>query len=236
MNLILITEAEAAVSPCVLSDARAGHLRTFLHARVGSTFRVGIVNGRQGIATVTAVDERSVAFTFQCTEPSLKPWYDLILALPRPRSLRRILFQSAAMGVRKIFLVGAAKVEKSYFSMHLLREEEYTPVLIDGLMQGKTTVLPQIMVLPKLRDLWAALPAEDTLRLIANPATEQSVFPSAEGFPVIAVGPDGGWTEQENAAFAGHGFRSITLGARPLRTDTAAIALPAVVQDRLNYR
>ena len=120
--------------------------------------------------------------------------------------------------------------------MHLLREEEYTPVLIDGLMQGKTTVLPQIMVLPKLRDLWAALPAEDTLRLIANPATEQSVFSSVEGFPVIAVGPDGGWTEQENAAFAGHGFRSITLGVRPLRTDTAAIALPAVVQDRLNYR
>jgi RsmE family RNA methyltransferase len=140
------------------------------------------------------------------------------------------------MGVRNIFVVGAKKVEKSYFSMHLLREAEYRPVLIEGLMQGKTTQVPQVVIVPQLRLLWEQLPADATLRLLANPATEQPTITASAGFPVIAIGPDGGWTEQENAAFAEHGFLPITLGERPLRTDTAAIALPAVVQDRLQFR
>ena len=236
MNLVLIDAHEIHDGICTLADARATHIQTFLHASIGSTFRVGIIDGLQGTATVTAIDNNAVTFTIDCTEPALAPWYDLILALPRPRSLKRILFQSATMGVRNIFIVGAKKVEKSYFSMHLLREEEYRPVLIEGLMQGKTTALPRLTIVPKFRDLWALLPEEDTLRLIANPATSQPTFSLQNGFPLIAVGPDGGWTEQENAAFAEHGFVPMTLGERPLRTDTAAIALPAVVHDRLHFR
>jgi RsmE family RNA methyltransferase len=236
MNIVLISAAEAASPVCTLTDARAEHLRKFLHAAPGSTFRVGILDGAQGMATVTEVTPSSVSFTHVCEEASLAPWYDLILALPRPRSLRRILFQSAAMGVRNIFIVGAKKVEKSYFSMHLLREEEYRPVLIEGLMQGKSTQLPRLVIVPKLRDVWAQLPAEDTLRLIANPSDEHVNVSQMSGFPLIAIGPDGGWTDEENGAFAAHGFVPFTLGPRPLRTDTAAIALPAVVQDRLLFR
>ena len=236
MNLVLLEAHEVVDGRCTLTDGRAEHIKTFLHATVGSTFRVGILDGLQGLATVTATDDASVSFEVACTEPSLAPWYDLVLALPRPRSLRRILFQSAAMGVRNIFVVGAKKVEKSYFSMHLLREAEYRPVLIEGLMQGKTTQVPRVVIVPQLRLLWEQLPADATLRLLANPATEQPTITASAGFPVIAIGPDGGWTEQENAAFAEHGFLPITLGERPLRTDTAAIALPAVVQDRLQFR
>ena len=165
-----------------------------------------------------------------CREAALPPWYDLVLALTRPRSLRRILFQSAAMGVRNIFLVGAEKVEKSYFSMHLLREEVYRPVLIEGLMQGRTTAVPRVRVVPKLRALWELLPPEQTLRLIANPSPEQPPMPVSGGIPLIAVGPDGGWTPAEICAFEQQGFQAVSLGERPLRTDTAAVALPMVVQ------
>jgi RsmE family RNA methyltransferase len=235
MNIVLISAEEAALPICTLTDGRAEHLRKFLHATPGSTFRVGILDGLQGMATVTEVTPSSVSFTHCCEEASLAPWYDLVLAWPRPRSLKRILFQSAAMGVRNIFIVGAKKVEKSYFSMHLLREEEYRPVLIEGLMQGKSTQLPRLMIVPKLRDVWAQLPAEDTLRLIANPSDQHVNVSQMAGFPLIAIGPDGGWTAEENAAFAEHGFKPFTLGPRPLRTDTAAIALPAVVQDRLLF-
>ena len=232
MNLILLEPSELNEGRASLSDARAEHLRTFLHAAPGSTFRVGLVDGACGTATVTAVSPEAVDFTVALGEEALPPWYDLILALPRPRSLKRILFQSAAMGVRNIFLCGAEKVEKSYFSMHLLREEEYRPVLIEGMMQAKTTALPKVVVVPKLRDLWAQLPADATARYIANPAPQGEAL-RGTGFPIIAVGPDGGWTEKETARFLEEGFQPITLGPRPLRTDTAAIALPAVLQDRL---
>lgn len=237
MNLILLEphELDDGLRGRLVGDARAEHLRTFLHATPGSTFRIGLADGPCGVATVTEVaDDGGVAFEARLDDTPLPPWYDLVLALPRPRSLRRILFQSAAMGVRNIFLTGAAKVEKSYFSMHLLREEEYRPVLLEGLMQAKTTAVPRVCVVPRLRDLWPLLP-EGTPRLIANPAPRGAPLPEArKGLPLIAIGPDGGWTDAENAAFAEHGFHPISLGPRPLRTDTAAIALPALVQAKLN--
>lgn len=231
MNIVLLEPHELCDGRGRLTGPRADHVRTFLHGAIGSTFRVGLVNGPCGTATVTEITETGVvAFEATCQSPTLAPWYDLILALPRPRSFKRILFQSAAMGVRNIYVVGAKKVEKSYFNMHLLREEEYRPVLLEGLMQAKTTALPTLHIFPRLRDLWDHLPREQTLRFIANPAPRGGIRPKGEGLPIIAIGPDGGWSEQENLAFADHGFTPITLGPRPLRTDTAAIALPAILQ------
>ncbi len=234
MNILLIEPNEICNGVCTLSDARSEHLRTFLHAVPGSRFRLGVTDSLLGWGTVTAVSNTEVTFSVELTEPALDPWFDLILAIPRPRSLKRIFFQTAAMGVRKLWLVGAQKVEKSYFSMHLLRPENSRPVLVDGCMQGRTTRIPEIAIVPKLRDLWEQLPSESTLRLIANPAERAPDFSASSSAPVLlAVGPDGGWTETENDAFAQHGFQPITLGPRPLRTDTAVIALAAVIQDRL---
>ena len=233
MNLILLEPAELVDGRATVGGARAEHLRAVLHAAVGDRFQAGVVGGPVGTATVEAVSE-TVTLAFRAEGEAPPPWYDLVLALTRPRQLRRILFQSATLGVRDLFLVGAAKVEKSYFNMHLLREEEYRPVLLEGLMQGKTTALPRVRLFPRLRDLWAALPAAGT-RLIANPAPEGAPEPPLDRAapPVLAIGPDGGWTEAENTAFAAHGFAPISLGPRPLRTDTAAVALPAVLADRL---
>ena len=234
MNLILLAPDEVASGRFTLTDARADHLRTVLHAEPGDRFQAGVTDGPIGILTVVGVGEDGVTVDFSPEGEAQPPWYDLVLALTRPRQLRRILFQSATLGVRDLFLVGAAKVEKSYFNMHLLREEEYRPVLLEGLMQGKTTAVPRVRLFPKLRDLWDELPTAGS-RLIANPAPEGAPAPALDRAapPIIAIGPDGGWSEAENAAFADHGFASISLGPRPLRTDTAAVALPAVIADRL---
>lgn len=235
MNLILIAAEECEAGRCVLRDVRATHLRKVLHATPGDVFQAGLVDGPIGTLTIREIAaDGAVTADFAPTGAALPPWYDLVLALTRPRSLRRILFQSATMGVRRIYLVGAEKVEKSYFSMHLLREEEYRPLLIEGLMQAKTTAVPGVRVIPRLRDLWSALPDTTGARLIANPApTAPAIGDFPSGIPIIAIGPDGGWTPAENEAFAAHGFRPFSLGPRPLRTDTAAIALPAVLSDRL---
>lgn len=234
MNLILLAPEEAAQGRLTLTDARAEHLRAVLHAAPGDRFQAGVTDGPVGTLTVVGVGEAGVTAEFAPEGEALPPWYDLVLALTRPRQLRRILFQSATLGVRTLFLVGAAKVEKSYFNMHLLREEEYRPVLLEGLMQGKTTAVPRVRLFPKLRDLWDALPAAGT-RLIANPAPEGAPEPALDRAapPIVAIGPDGGWSEAENAAFAERGFALLSLGPRPLRTDTAAVALPAVLADRL---
>jgi 16S rRNA (uracil1498-N3)-methyltransferase len=52
---------------------------------------------------------------------------------------------------------------------------------------------------------------------------------SSEAMHAIAIGPEGGWTPEEMSLFVSHGWRSVTLGPRILRAETAAIAAIAIV-------
>jgi 16S rRNA (uracil1498-N3)-methyltransferase len=49
----------------------------------------------------------------------------------------------------------------------------------------------------------------------------------------VAIGPEGGWTQQEMALFTGHGWQHVTLGPRILRAETAAIAAIAILSSHL---
>lgn len=230
-RIILETHELDATGLCHLTDARAEHLKKWLHVAPGRSVKVGILNGAIGWAEVIAVEGDVVTLKPNCTEPAPEPWFDLLIALPRPRAVKRLWAQMAAMGVRTIYLTAAEKVEKSYFSSHALDEGAYKPLLIDGLMQAGTTRLPQVCIIPKFNTLTDFLPS-DQVRFLAHPHTKKPDFTGVNeaSIPLVAIGPDGGWTDAECATFFGLGFRPFSLGRRPLRTDTAAIAVVAVLQ------
>ena len=50
---------------------------------------------------------------------------------------------------------------------------------------------------------------------------------------LLAIGPEGGWNDFEIALLEAHGFQSAGMGPRTLRTDTACIALLALVHDAM---
>ena len=183
-------------------------------------------------------------------EESLRPWVDLILAPPRPRVMKRLLPQLATMGVGRIFLVGAKKVEKDFWGATLLKEENYRPLLIDGLMQAGTSILPTLetrrnfrkFVKEEVDGLWpnakriVAHPyGADSTRIFTNVANGRESFAEIRSIGgdsrsetmLLAVGPEGGWTDEEVALLEEHGFARYSLGSRILRTDTATIALLA---------
>ena len=167
------------------------------------------------------------------TEASIRPWIDLILAPPRPRVMKRLLPQLATMGVGRIVLVGAQKVEKDFWGATLLKEENYRPLLIDGLMQGGTSILPKIECWKSFnRFLREGLSSfATTERIVAHPYVEKVGEKSwswrTDAKPLLAIGPEGGWTDEEVAKLIENGFRGYSLGSRILRTDTATIALLA---------
>ena len=193
--------------------------------------------------------------TVRCTHetPSLPPWIDLILAPPRPRVMKRLLPQLATLGVRRIFLVGAEKVEKAFWGAQLLKEEIYRPLLVDGLQQAGTTAVPTIHIAKSIRHfidfkLDSAFGGQSP-RIVAHPAARSASAPyqailggqslafggqslefpcgalGERALPVLAVGPEGGWTDGEVARLEEKGFVRMSLGPRILRTDTALIAL-----------
>lgn len=236
MNRILFETSEICDGIATFGGERAEHVLTILHGEVGQVLKTGEVDGPIGTSEIVEILPGPVIKArVSHTQPSLAPWVDLILAPPRPRVMKRLLPQLATLGVGRIFLVGAKKVEKDFWGATLLKPENYRPLLIDGLMQGGTSLLPVLETRRNFRrflndELDALFPG--TRRIVAhpyadgkNPNSPTSQHPNTR--LLLAIGPEGGWTDEEVALLEAKGFARYSLGRRILRTDTATIALLA---------
>ena len=232
MNRILFEKAEITDGIATFGGERAEHVMNVLHGEVGQIIKTGEVDGPIGTSEILETGE-VIKAKVNHTEKSIEPWIDIILAPPRPRVMKRLLPQLATMGVGRIVLVGAQKVEKDFWGATLLKEENYRPLLIDGLMQGGTSILPKIECWKSFnRFLREGLSSfATTERIVAHPYVEKVGEKSwswrMDVKPLLAIGPEGGWTDDEVAKLIENGFRGYSLGSRILRTDTATIALLA---------
>jgi RsmE family RNA methyltransferase len=237
VNLILFDEQELrADGLLLLSDHRAEHIRKVLGLAEGDSLRLGMINGKLGRGTVRGMDAESVTLAVQLErEPPPPPLTELILALPRPIMLQRILKQAATLGVRRIHLIRSAKVEKSFFHSPALLPEKIRERLLEGLTQAAVdTRLPEVRVHPLfstfVRDV---LPELDGCRLLAHPGVSaglSEVFPRERGGVLLAIGPEGGWNEHELRCLTEQGFAAFNMGGRILHVDTAAAVLLGQLQ------
>ena len=248
MNLILLERGEVAAGGDVtLSGDRAKHLLSVLGVVPGDRVRVGVIDGPRGAATVQS--SGSAWVTLRCvfeTDVPERPRVDLLLALPRPKVLRRLWAQISASGVGRIVLTNAERVERDYFDAHILTPACYRPLLIEGLQQARDTRMPAVSIHKRFKvlveDELDALFEADGLRLVADPSAQQSVSATvaqhARDTParrvLIAVGPEGGWNAFEIALLVAHGFHPVGMGPRTLRTDTACVALLAILHSALS--
>lgn len=241
MNRILFEKDEIVDGIATFGGERAEHVMNVLHGEVGQVLKTGEIGGFIGTGVITGITRppssvSSPEITVACSHDkrSLRPWVDLILAPPRPRVMKRLLPQLATMGVGRIFLVGAKKVEKDFWGATLLKPENYRPLLVDGLMQAGTSILPTLetrrnfrkFVKEELDTLWP-----EAKRIVAHPYDGNRTIEQPERSNnraiLLAVGPEGGWTDEEVTLLEEHGFARYSLGSRILRTDTATIALLA---------
>jgi 16S rRNA (uracil1498-N3)-methyltransferase len=238
VNLILIESADINPDGAArVGGSQAEHIKKVLKSSPGHELRVGVIDGPSGDATITAVSDSYVDLACRLDpEPPPRPGVDLLLALPRPKVLRRLWAQLAALGVGRIILTNAERVERDYFDTHILQPETYRPLLIEGLQQARDTRLPQVSIHKRFKVL-----IEDELedlcpqrhRLVAHPEIGVGkyfeILPDPYFRTVLAIGPEGGWNGFELELLESKGFERISLGPRPLRTDTATIAMLALV-------
>ncbi len=229
MNLILIEEAEITGGGRVrLTDRRAAHIRTVLRSHEGDILRLGVIGGWQGRGVVVSLGSSVVELDLELTDPPPPPSkVVLLLALPRPKCLRRVLQCVAAMGVKRLALFGAYRVEKSYWDTPWLRVDEMREQFILGLEQGGDTVLPEATIHPLFKpfieDVVPSLTA-GMRRLVAHPGKTATCHSNVTEPLALAVGPEGGFTEYELRRLGEAGFDSVSLGARALRTEHAVAA------------
>jgi RsmE family RNA methyltransferase len=152
----------------------------------------------------------------------------LIVALPRPKALNRLIAAATSLGIARIVLLNAWKVEKSYWKSPRLNEANLMHQRILGLEQAADTVLPELTLArffaPFVRDELPKLAAQ-IRRLVAHPLAT-AACPMAINEPAtLILGPEGGFIPEELDALEGVGFEPVSLGRRILRTETAMAAL-----------
>jgi len=231
MNMILLTEADLVGARAARIDGRrAAHVVDVLKAREGDTLTVGVVNGPIGEARVSRVGGGTVELDLVLRAAPPRPRATVVLAMVRPQIMKRTLQHLATLGSRRIFLVGARRVEPSYFGQRLFDadRDELVGHLVLGLEQARDTWLPEVSVHRRfsafveevLPEVLAEIPAAS--RFVAHPGAGQLPC-RAEGSAqvALALGPEGGWIDDEVERFAAQGFRPVSLGPRILRVETA---------------
>ena len=239
MNRILFERGEIVDGVATFGGARAEHVLKVLHGEVGQILKTGEIGGLNGTSEIVRIGRGDdgapqVAVRVSHAEEPLPSWIDLVLAPPRPRAMKRLLPQLATLGVGRIVLVGAEKVEKDFWGATLLKEENWRPLFVDGLMQAGTGVMPSLETRRGFRrflrdELDEMFPTAN--RIVAHPYEGGGESAAAQpGRPLIAIGPEGGWTDVEVELLECHGFRRFSLGPRILRTDTAVVAMLSRLQ------
>ena len=232
MNLLLLEEADfISADRVVLSDRRLKHMQEVHRAEVGDSLRVGRIDGLLGTAQLLRLEAReaelSVAFD---REPPTKLPLTLILALPRPKMLRRVFQTVATMGVSKVILVNSYRVEKSFWQTPFLEPAAIREQLVLGLEQARDTVLPDILIEKRFKPFVEdRLPAiiEGTLGLVGHPGEFPPCPRAVDGPVTLAIGPEGGWIPYEVELLRASGLAPVQLGERILRVETAVTALLA---------
>ena len=232
MNTLLLEPAELAVGggrARLTNDRRVEHVRTVHRAAVGDALRVGVLGGALGTGRVVRLDDGGLELdvVLDRDPPAALPLV-LILALPRPKVLRRVLQTVVALGVKRLCLVATWRVEKSYWDTPWLAPATVREQLLLGLEQAGDTILPVVTLhrrfKPFVEDELDGL-AGDSRRLLAH-AVASAACPRAVATAVtLVIGPEGALTQYELDALTARGFEPVSLGPRVLRVEQAIPAL-----------
>jgi len=128
-----------------------------------------------------------------------------------------------SLGVKKIFLINAWRVEKSYWKSPKLNELRSS--MIAGLEQARDTILPTISLHRLFVPFVEELKIENTTALVAHPYATDECPRSVPGPITLAIGPEGGFIQKEIDSLTRIGFRAVTIGERILRVETVIPAL-----------
>lgn len=231
MNIVLFSDKDRVGTDRIeLKGRRFEHLMRVNRIGPGDDLIIGQINGNAGKGRVIEIlsDSTVIEVSALDQEPPLPLPLNLVLALPRPKMVKRIIESVTSLGVKNIYLINSWRVEKSFWKSPVLSEKELYRHMILGLEQCRDTMLPTIhkerlfspFVHKKLPDV-----DRETIKLIAHPKGGKPLPSNQTGPMTLAIGPEGGFIEREVQTFEDYGYTACHAGPRILRVETAVTAL-----------
>ena len=219
-----------------LTGDQALHLARVLRAEPGQIFDV-VANGFLHRAEVTRVSESEVLFTLhEELEADAALPVHLLMAVFKFDHMEWGLEKATELGVAQITPVIARRTEKHLAQAAAKRVERWRRIVREASQQSRRSDVPTVDEPVALKAALATVLAEKKLLLaeteqensLKSELASQRVSEPAEFSIALATGPEGGWAPDEIKLFADDGWKSVTLGPRILRAETAAIAGLAV--------
>lgn len=225
MNIVLLDPRQTESEIWSISSKRQlEHLKQHVDVQVGDSLKVGIREGKRYLTEVVEVTEQAIKLKPVKEEAvPVKLAVTLIVAMPRPKVLRRLIMDSVTLGVEKIILLHSYRVDKSYWQTPFLQQLDQYVTL--GLEQAGDTIAPKIEIYkrfkPFVEDVLPSLVTAACPAYVAHPYAEMKM-PFAIDHPcTIVIGPEGGFIPYEVDLLIKNGCQAVSLGNRILRTETA---------------
>lgn len=210
----------------------AHHLGRVLRAQPGQLYELSDGH-RVRLGRINTVTRNSVEFTLLDEIPSHQPTLEitLLLSVVKFDAFEWAIEKATELGVSAIIPLAAARSEKALLAAAAKRAERWKKILAESSQQSRRLRMPLLHDLAKpelafsvhsaaTKLLLSERPEAPSLRQVLSGATEHR-------HAVLAIGPEGGWTDAEFAAAQTSTFREASLGALILRTETAVAAAVA---------
>lgn len=234
--------APLAAGPLVLDGAAHRYLARVLRLGAGATVTLFDGAGLEAAATITRVDDAATRVELDVAAPgpatSCAPALELVLlvGLLKGDKLELVIQKATELGATRIVPVEAVRaVVKLDAARATQRVTRWRTIAAEAAKQCGRADLPTVTPPLDLADALASAPEGPRLFVDEEhkgASLVAALTPGARAV-TVAIGPEGGWASEERRAAAGAGFRTVGLGPRTLRAETAALAAIAVVGSHL---
>ncbi|WP_343597097.1 16S rRNA (uracil(1498)-N(3))-methyltransferase [Acinetobacter sp.] len=225
MNIVLLEQEQTQSGEWAIESPRQlQHLQQHLQVQAGDQLKIGARDGLRYLTEVTSVEEHRV-----CVRPIQqesipdKLSVRLVVALPRPKVLRRLVMDSVTLGVSHLHLIHSYRVDKSYWQTPFLRQlQDYVTL---GLEQAGDTIAPEVTLhqrfKPFVEDVLPQWISPTQPAFVAHPYAEQTMPQGIDTPCTLIIGPEGGFIPYEVDLMQKNGCQAMHIGNRILRTETA---------------
>ena len=225
---------EISGSRAALVGAQAEHLARVLRARIGQEFDIA-AEGRLRRGRIVSITPEEVEFELGEELPAtVLAHITLLLAIFKFDRMEWAIEKATELGVARMVPLIAKRTDSHLASAAAKRVERWRRIAHDAAQQSRRLTPPKISAPTRLQD---ALDVVAERPVVLSEAEEQVSLKQAvagsKGTIALAIGPEGGWTAEEERAFREHGWIAASLGPTILRAETAAIAAVSIVAAEL---
>jgi 16S rRNA (uracil1498-N3)-methyltransferase len=225
---------ETSGSRAALIGANAEHLACVLRARVGQEFDIA-AEGRVRRGRIVSITPEKVEFELGEELPAaVLPEITLVLATFKFDRMEWAIEKVTELGVARIVPLIAKRTDSHLAAAATKRVERWRRIAREAAQQSRRVSPPEIAAAARLREI---LDFAADRGIVLSEGEEQISLKQAvagsKGTIALAIGPEGGWTSDEERAFREHGWIAASLGPTILRAETAAIAAVSILTAEL---